>query len=127
MEGEYLKFELLLVELTGTLTKRRTIRVGIVEIVAGRTLIEEGVQIDLDRQLGQGHTLWFDLGPSDFEGRYDYTMYCCRRRDQGHEETEHLLRKDLFLRDERIIFTCEFILWSDKTTLRKGDLKRWLI
>ena len=97
-EGEYLKFELLLVELTGTLTKRRTIRVGIVEIVAGRTLIEEGVQIDLDRQLGQGHTLWFDLGPSDFEWRCGYTRCCYIQRDQGREGTKHLVHKDGFHR-----------------------------
>ena len=77
------------------------IRVGIAETVEKQTLTEEGVQNDLGTQLGQGHTLWFDLGRFDFEERYGYTRYCCIRRDQDHEGTKHLLHRDLFLRGER--------------------------
>ena len=71
------------------------IRVGLVDVVEGQTLNErETVQSDLGKQLGQGHTLWFDLDPSDFEDQYGYTRCCCIRRDQDHGEIKHLLRKD---------------------------------
>ena len=66
-EGEYLGCGTLLVALEGKLTTRKTIRVGIVDVVEVGTLIEGEVEIDLGKRLGQGHTLWFDLEPLGFE------------------------------------------------------------
>ena len=44
---------------------RKTIQVGFVDVVGVETSIEGEVESDLDRRLGQGHTLWFDLEPFD--------------------------------------------------------------
>ena len=46
---------------------RKTIRVEIAGVVETGTSIEEEVGSDLGKRLGQGHTLWFDLGPSGSE------------------------------------------------------------
>ena len=81
-EGEYRECEVELVALSDMLMRRRKIRVGFVEFVGGRTSIGEGVRIGLDKQLGQGHTLWFDLGRFDFGGQYGYTRYRCIRREK---------------------------------------------
>ena len=94
------KIRMELVEWSDKLTKRRMIRVGIVDTVEGLTLIGREIEIGLDKRLEQGHTLWFDLGRFDFEELCGYTRYCCIRRDQDHEEIEHLLHMGLFLRGE---------------------------
>ena len=75
------------------MTRKRTIQVGIVDTVEGLTLIGREIEIGLDKQLGQGHTLWFDLGLSDFEERYDYTRCCCIQRDLDHAGIRLLLRR----------------------------------
>ena len=80
---------------------KKTIRVGIADVVEVETLIEGEVEIDLGWRLGQGHTLWFDLEPFDSEQQYGYTRYCCIRRDRDHEETELLLHKVVYLQSGR--------------------------
>ena len=66
-EGEYLRYKMLFVGWREKLMMRKTIRVGIADVVEAETLIEGEVKIDWDKRLGQGHTLWFDLGPFGFE------------------------------------------------------------
>ena len=44
---------------------RKRIQVEIVAVVEAETSIEGEVESDLDKRLGQGHTLWFDLEPFD--------------------------------------------------------------
>ena len=87
------KIRMELVEWSDKLTKRRMIRVGIVDTVEGLTLIGRKIGIDLDKQLEQGHTLWFDLGLSDFEERCGYTRCYCIRKDLDHAGIRLLLRR----------------------------------
>ena len=77
---------------------RKTIQVEIADVVEIETSIEGEVENDSEMRLGQGHTLWFDLEPFDFEWPYGYTRCDCIRRDLDHEEIGLLLHKIVYLR-----------------------------
>ena len=64
---------------------RRMIPVEIVAVVEAETSTEGEVESDLEKRLGQGHTLWFDLESFGSGGQNGCTKCCCIRRDRGHE------------------------------------------